>query len=291
MLRMRLEKISVARPGNAGLVFEFSVENPVKRQATIQSYAFELWTLKSLNASQALFLGSLLPDLGVGTSTELANFAPNDRKALNLVWHFSLAQLQQIEDYRNNAGPVFEFRNHVGVHAIWPSQQPVFGWEQIYHSPDSKTCGYPARIPVDVVTWAKLLDEIGFRHIVIQELPLPTFPPGFNRPETYLKEAWGHHRAGREDEALQSCYRAFECLGFNLYGDDELKRVELLKRILGAQEIAKMKAIEEIWAALHTFFHLGRHERGQAVKLSHSDGELAVVYATVLLKYLADTKP
>lgn len=288
MFIMRLEKISVARPGNAGLVFEFSVENRLKRQAMIQSYSFELWTS---NASQALFLGSLLPDLGVGSYTELTSFGPEDRKSLNLVWHFSRGQLQQVEDCRNSAGPLFEFRNQIGVHAVWPSQPPVFSWEQIYHSPDSKTCGYPARITVDVVAWAKLLDEIGFRHIVMQELPLPTFPPGFARPETHLKEAWSHHRAGREDEALQACYRAFECLGFNLYGDDELKRVELLKRMVGAQEAAKVEAIEEIWAALHTFFHLGRHERGQAVKLSHSDGELAVVYATVFLKYLAEIKP
>lgn len=293
MFCMRLEKISVTRPGNAGLVFEFLLENQAQRQATVQSYAFELWTLKAMNSPQALFLGPLSPDLGVGATTELT-FEPNGQKALNLVWHFSWKQLQEVEDWRNNTGPVFEFRNHVGVNSSLPRrdgqppQPPSFLWEQIFHSADSKSRGYPARIPVDVVTWTRLLDEIGFRHIIIQELPLPTFPPGFARPEDYLKEAWNHHRAGREDEALQCCYRAFECLGFNLYGDDELKRVELLRRILDTKEMAKKEAIEQIWTALHKFFHLGRHERGQVVKLSHNDGELAVVYATVLLKYLAD---
>jgi hypothetical protein len=296
MFCMRLQKISVARPGNAGLVFAFSVENQAKRQATIQSYAFELWTLKTLNLSEALFLGSLLPDLGVGTIADLTSFGPNDKKVLDLVWHFSWAQLQQVEDWRNDSGPVFEFRNHVGVHSILEGrdgrpQSPSFSWDSIYYTPDAQQRTYPARIPIDVVTWAKLLDEIGFLHIVFQELPFPTFPPGFARPQNYLKEAWTHHRAGREDESLQCCYRAFECLGFNLYGDDQLKRAELLRRILAAQDAAKAEAIAAIWTSLQTFFHLGRHERGQAVKLSRSDGELAVVYSTVLLKYLADSNP
>jgi hypothetical protein len=296
MFCMRLQKVSVARPGNAGLVFEFSVENQAKRQAIIQSYAFELWTLKTLNPSEALFLGSLLPDLGVGAIADLTSFGPTDKKVLNLVWHFSWAQIQQVEDWRNDSGPIFEIRNHVGVHSIWEGrdgtpQSASFSWDSIFHTPDAQQRTYPARIPIDVATWAKLLDEIGFLHIVFQELPFPTFPPGFARPQDHLKEAWTHHRAGREDESLQCCYRAFECLGFNLYGDDQLKRAELLRRLLVAQDAAKAKAIEAIWTSLQTFFHLGRHERGQAVKLSRSDGELAVVYATVLLKYLADSNP
>jgi len=56
---------------------------------------------------------------------------------------------------------------------------------------------------------------------------------------------------------------------------------------MNAHEEAKHKEIEALWESLTGFCHLGRHARGTPVRLTHSDGELAVVSTTMLFKYLA----
>ena len=78
-----------------------------------------------------------------------------------------------------------------------------------------------------------------------------------------------------------------ECLGFGLYGDDEIKRAELLDKLLDGQEERKKDAIKKIWSSLADFLHLGRHEKGAPVELTRHDGEIAVVLTTELLNYIA----
>jgi hypothetical protein len=49
----------------------------------------------------------------------------------------------------------------------------------------------------------------------------------------------------------------------------------------------KRKKVEGLWETLTSFCHLGRHDRGGPVRLTHADGELAVVSTTMHLRYLA----
>jgi hypothetical protein len=145
---------------------------------------------------------------------------------------------------------------------------------------------YPSQFSPDQAAWAKVLDEIGFRHIIFHEFPLPAFPPSFSRPEQHLKDAWRYHRAGDDNSALNSCYLAFECLGFNV-SRNEIGRKKVLDLRMEGKEDSKKQTIEKMWASLSGFTHLGRHERSEPVHISHKDGELAVVSTTVLLSYFA----
>src|SRR2546423_791118 len=71
--------------------------------------------------------------------------------------------------------------------------------------------------------WDKLLNDIGFRHPVIDRLRWPNLPPAFQQSERNLIDAWKHYRAGLPHECLSACYKAFECLGFNLFADEKLQ--------------------------------------------------------------------
>jgi hypothetical protein len=149
---------------------------------------------------------------------------------------------------------------------------------------------YPIILEIGVPEWISVLDQVGFKHTILHELPIPEFPPGFARPQEHLKKAWQHHFAGQEDEALASCQKAFESLGFNLYGVDDINRAEVLDRLFEGQEERKREAVLKIWTSLAGFFHLGRHEKGASLRLSKRDGELAVVLATELLNYMAQDR-
>jgi hypothetical protein len=56
---------------------------------------------------------------------------------------------------------------------------------------------------------------------------------------------------------------------------------------MDGKEQEKQERIKALWTAVGNYCHLGRHDKGSPVRLSHEDGELALVSATVLLKYLA----
>jgi hypothetical protein len=285
MFCLRFETISAR---NSGIVFEFSVQNRASRTATIISQVYELWLPRDIRGSHSEFLSELSLDL-LPVARGQATYEPQEQRVLSLVWHYLPRQLQRLEDVRQGIQPNFEIRNLLGVNSQWlnpdrtPHAAPVFLEETAF---DGQTNSYPVRFKLDQAMWTQVLNEIGFRQIILHELPLPSFPPGFERAEQILKDAWDHHRAGREDGALQSCYKAFECLGFNLCGD-KVERAAVLSRLMDGQEESKQRTIADLWDALNRFFHLGRHERTQAVNLFHRDGELAVVSATILLSYLA----
>lgn len=288
----RLEKIDAAPPGSSGIVFETVLENREPRTATIFSYDFELWLLRDMNAAVAKYLARLSPDFHADFPGE---FKPNVQKPLKLIWHYTPKQLQEVEEWRQDRNLTIEIRGHLLVASVWPgpsgtTQALSFQWEKPYQAAISGGGAYPIRISVPQSEWATLLSKIGFRHITLYELPMPSFPPGFARSESYLKEAWEHHWAGRRDEALLACFKAFECLGFNLYGEAKLDRQTFLERLMPGIEGHKRKVVEELWESLHEFFHLGRHERGQPIDLTHADTEMALIFATALLGYLAKQK-
>jgi hypothetical protein len=278
-----------ADPGSGDIAFDFLIQNraPI-RQATIQSYVFELWLVNNANRSQAVFLSPLSMSLVAAAMNE-PRYKPHEERDLRLIWHCTPTQLQQVERVRNGAAPDFQVRSQIGVNvqSLKPDGTPhgpaQFVWENLFDA----TNNYPANVSLDQSVWARLLEELGFRHIILQELSMPTFPPGFERAQAHLADAWAQHRSGKEDGTLQSCYKAFECLGFSLSGQI-VEREALLKKLMDGQEKAKTQTIEKMWNSLSELFHLGRHDRSEPVHLTHKDGELAVVSATILLKYLAE---
>lgn len=271
-----------------GIVFEYSMQNRRPRNAILIAQEYELWHVKDVQNGQAQFLSRLSFDL-TSISTEATTFTPQSFRPLKLIWHFTSTQLRQIEDARQGKEPSFELRSRLVAQVQYltadgkPHGEAHYTEESAY---DYETNGYPIRFKTDHAAWAAILDEVGFRHIILQELSIPSFPPSFGRAETHVKDAWNHHRAGREDAALMSCFKAFECLGFNITGA-QVPRADALGHLMSGQEEAKRKKVEAIWESLTGFCHLGRHERTTPVHLSHSDGELAVVATTLLLGYLA----
>jgi hypothetical protein len=290
MFVLRFERLSVSRPGNSGIVFELSLQNRASRIATVISQAYELWFVRDSGA-HAEYLATLSRDLS-NANSEQPVYQPQVICPLNLVWHYTPLELQRVEALRKGSQPSFQVRNRLGVSYQWLNADrsahagPGFSEEAAF---DAQTSTHPIPISVDRDAWARLLNEIGFQQIILQELPIIPFPPGFGRAEKHLRDAWDHYRAGRNDGALQSCFKAFECLGYNLAGE-KIEREKLLARLMDGQEPSKRAVIERLWDALNQFFHLARHERGEPVQINHGDAELAVICATSLLGFFSGTR-
>jgi len=288
MFYLQRTRITADQSRIGGIVFECSLQNRQHRHATLISQEYELWLTKDMNGGHARFVSRLSFDL-TSISTDAAAFTPQSARGFKLIWHFTPSQLQKIEDFREGKEPHFELRSRLLAYVRYctmdgkPHGDPHYAEESAY---DTDTNGYPIRFKIDHANWAGILESIGFRHIILQELSIPTFPPAFGRAENHLKDAWSHHRAGREDAALMSCFKAFECLGFSIAGA-QIPRADAVAHLMSGQEEAKRKRIEALWDTLTSFCHLGRHDRGAPVLLTHADGELAVVSTTMLLSYLA----
>ena len=292
MFYVRFDKLAAARSGNSAILFQLELDNPADRTATILSCDFELWALIH-GSSEAKFLGRLSPDLHGGRDWQ-RSFGPNEARPFPLTWHCTPERLQHVEDCRAGGDLTLEIRGYLGVAALWPKrdsslQVPSFASENPFLATLKGGGGsYPIRIAVAPSQWAELLGEIGFRHITLYELPIPPLPPGFSRSETYLKEAWIHHRSGRKDEALLACRKAFEPLGYNLFGDDRLSRRGVLDRLMSGEATGKREAILDFWEKLQDLLSkIGVHEKGEPIDLTYADTELAVICTTALLGYLA----
>lgn len=174
---------------------------------------------------------------------------------------------------------------HFKEDGITPHSGPYYAEEA---ASDGVSNSYPATFKIDHEVWAKLLSDVGFSHIVLQELTIPAFPPEFKRAQNHLKEAWDHHRAGRERPALLSCFGAFECLGYELTGTGNTTRDDVLKLLMDGKEEEKKAKIKALWRAVGDYCHMGRHHKDAPVHLSHRDVEVGLVTATILLRYLAE---
>lgn len=288
MFYLQRTRIAAELSRFGGVVFECSLQNRAHRNAVLISQEYELWLTRDMQAGQSHFLSPLSLDL-TSIATDAAVFSPQSGRGFKLIWHFTPNQLQLIEESREGKEPHFELRSRLLAHVRYckvdgtPHRDAHYAEESAH---DADTNGYPIRFKIDHVGWAGILDDVGFRHIILHELSIPTFPPAFGRAENHLKEAWNHHRAGREDAALMSCFKAFECLGFSITGA-QIPRADAVAHLMNGQEESKRKRIEALWETLTSFCHLGRHDRGAPVHLTHADGELAVVSTTMLLSYLA----
>lgn len=291
MFQLRCDRTVANQAGYSGIVFECALENKLHRRATILSQQYELWFQRDLNDASPEFITRLSFDLS-SISTDAPNFGPNTAKPIKLIWHFSVNQLQRIEDIRRGKEFWLQIRNRLTVLAQHLKEDGVTFHGGPYYAEecasDPLSNHYPVRFKNDHEAWAKLLDDVGFSHIFLQEIRIPTFPPELKRAEEHLKDAWGHHRAGRERPAMQSCFQAFECLGFDVTGKPDAKRADILAKLMDGKERDKQKKIKALWKAIGEYCHLGRHDRGSPVHVGHRDGELAVVAATMLLRYLAE---
>jgi hypothetical protein len=287
--KIQLEKITAGERGTDGIIFDFMLDNYQSRTTTILSYEFHL-LLSRPTTGEVSFLDMLLPELNAGFEFQM-KFTPSEKRYLRLAWHYTPRQLQQVEDWRRDKGPDFELRSRLSVVSIWPGQggkpqEPTFSGEKCFSNGS-----YPMRFSVPQDQWASVLDQIGFRHIVLYELPMPPLPPGFSRAEEYLREAWDHHRAGRKDETLLACRKAFEPLAYNLFGDDRLSRETVLARLMTQAGPEKRTEVVKLWGALQDLLsNIGVHERGKPVELTKADSELAAICTTAFIGYLAKQK-
>jgi hypothetical protein len=291
MFHLRRDRIVADQPRHSGIVFECALENKARRKATVFSQEYELWFAKDLNDPSPEFITRLSFDL-FSISTNKATFDPNVAQPVKLIWHFSADQLQYIEDLRQGKEPWFQIRNRLTIQAQYLKTDGITFHGEAYFAeesaPDLHSNMYPMRFKIDHEEWAKLLNDVGFSHIFLHEFTIPRFPPELKRAQEHLKEAWGHHRGGRERPALQSCFNAFECLGFDVTGKPDAKRTDVLARLMDGKDREKQRKIKALWKALGEYCHLGRHDKGSPVRIGHRDGELAVVSATMLLRYLAE---
>ena len=112
-------------------------------------------------------------------------------------------------------------------------------------------------------------------------------PPAFSRSEKHLRDAWHRHRVGEFEGSLVACYKAFECLGFNLFKNDEIKRREVVDLLMDGVEGEKNEVVLQLLKTLQDFCHLARHERGDPISIRHEDSQLALICASAALSYLA----
>jgi hypothetical protein len=70
--------------------------------------------------------------------------------------------------------------------------------------------------------------------------------------------------------------------------EPDAKRADVLARLRDGKERDKQVKTKFLLKVLGEYCHLGRHDKGSPVRIGHRDGELAVVSATMLLRYLAE---
>ena len=276
-------------PDQSGGAFEVSLMNTPGRRASIVSYAFELWHVVNKQTNGGVYLSDLRPDLNKDFPSKLESGQQCD---IRLIWHFTHEMLQQIESDRDGGNPALQMRANLNVEATWRGtgdkwQTPEIKWER----PFSAGGSYPIFLDIASSDWSKFLADVGFRHLSLERYSTVKMPSEFRIPEAHLLRAWDHHRNNRPEESLQFCFKAFECLGFNIYNDDRMTRSDLIKKLLHGESERKITEVERLFGAMTGFFHLGRHEQGTPAGVTHKDSELALMCASALMTYFAKSKP
>lgn len=286
---LRLDRTEVV--GDDAIVFHFRFRNDPGLHTRILGYQVELWQTSDTAGNGERRVGELRLDAQneiCGSHTKLnASLKPNEETPLRLIWVSSPEDLQKIEDHRAGLSPAFRIKPLLLVDARRPTQDPSeqwgreFGWE----GPD---CGnaWPMLVSIPDREWIALLDKLKFKHNTLDRLKWPALPPAFGRSEEHIAAAWQKHRTGNFDAALNSCYKAFDCLGFNLTGE-KVERRDVLELLMDGAEPEKRAKVLEVLKALNSFFHLGRHESGAPVQVTYHDSQFAVTSTTVALSYLA----
>lgn len=276
--------------------FRFRLKNEPEAHVRILGFHWEFWQTSDTSGNRERRIGQLQLDAqsiicGLSQDEMKLTLKPGEDTPLQLFWPTTPDALQQIEDHRTGLSPVFRIRPLLLVDAIWPTQQaPREKWRTFYGW-EGPRCGngWPMWVTVPDREWIKVLDRLKFKHNTLDRLKWPALPPAFARSEEHLAAAWHYHRTGDFDAALNSCYKAFDCLGFNLTGE-KVERKELLDTLMEKAEEEKRQALIQLLKALTNVFHLGRHEGRAPVKVTYGDSQLAVTAATVALSYLATVR-
>jgi hypothetical protein len=282
-LQFTFHKLQVGIPRLPGMSFNFSIANPHARVSRIWSYNFALYHVPNPAIADLQFLGPLvansayLPDW-------LNDFPQSQVRPCELVWNYERKQLQSIEDSRNG-DIAFEIKGSLLLasdYASGAATQREVAWDVPYLNN-----AYPIRLTIPQSDWVKLLDEMKFTHILLYEFPAPAFHPAFARSAQHWREAWDYHRKNEPDSALMACFKAFECLGFELQGTTAVTRQQLVKLLLANEPPAKQEAFHEVLEKLTHFMHLGRHAKGHPSKVHQDDAEMILLCAISLLGYLS----
>src|SRR6266853_2998802 len=283
-LQFTFQKLQVGIPRLPGMLFTFTITNPHARISRIWSYNFELYHVTSAQTMEIQFLGPLGANVPTGVPEWLTDFHQSQERACELVWNFTKQQIQRIEDSRQD-DVYFEIHGNLLVASEYSSGTAV-NREVAWDVPHSNS-GHPMRLKIAQSDWVKLLDEMKFTHILLHEFPSPVFPPAFARSAVHWTEAWEHHRKNEKDSALMACFKAFECLGFELQGSTAVSRQQLIKSLLATEPTAKQEAFQDILEKLTHFMHLGRHAKGHPSKVHRDDAEMILLCAASLLGYLS----
>jgi hypothetical protein len=275
-------------PDEKAIAFNLTIEQNNRRVARICSADFELWLVKSVQRNWR-YLSTLHPDIRREVTNQndrlIPEFKDQQKSSCRLLWHCTPEQLQQIEDERDGGNVLFYVYARFIVQAIWPHPNEA---ESVTHEVETpgELGRWPMLVEIAESDWVKLLSEVGFKHPIMDRLTWPSLPPAFSRAETHLNDAWNSYRRKQPESAMASCYKAFECLGFQLFGK-EVERKEVLDLLMDGAEPEKQQLILAVLRALQNFYQLGRHDKAAPIKLNQLDAQTAVVCTTALLNYLA----
>ncbi|HET9742884.1 MAG TPA: hypothetical protein VFQ00_09045 [Terriglobales bacterium] len=215
----------------------------------------------------------------------IAEFKDQQRSRSRLLWHYTLEQLQEVERIRAGDKVIFHIYARLTVEAIWTSPNHAAAVNFEIDTPGRRG-GWPLQVEIAESDWIALLSQIKFRHPVLDRVPWPSLPPRFRRAEDHLNDAWRYLRTKEPAASLSSCYKAFECLGFDLFGK-EVERKDVLDLLMSGAEAEKQQSVLAILRSLQNYFQLGRHEKRAPVHLSQADAQMAVVCTSTILAYLA----
>lgn len=284
-------------PAGRCLAFDLQLENTARRQVSFLSFEFELWIVSSHETLKPETLAYRVAPLGSDIRGRLieagAQVIPemktaNQKTPLRLLWHYTSEQIQEIEDFRAGIEPIFEIRGNVQTFSrIAPQGIGAVSKVTQCETPTWPENGHFVQVRFPNSDWDKLLNQIHFRHPLLDRLRWPHLPPAFRSSERNLLDAWKHYRSGSPHECLSACHKAFECLGFNLFDDEAIQRQKLLELLMPNAQPEIREATLGIMKSLQNYCHEGRHERRERAKLDQNDAQMAVVMATAFLAYLA----
>jgi hypothetical protein len=290
---IQFEAFDFQCPNALGLCFKF-VHNQ-ERHARVCAVEIELWTTNPRDGIGP-FVARLSPDIrwmvtAFSNDQPALDFKGRETAPYRVLWHYTPEQIQKVEDFRRGDEAFLEVRAMFVVQSLTPAARPT-EQPKVEHAIETPghNMGWPMRIQIPESEWIKVLDKIGFRSPITDRLPWPVLPPAFKRAESHLNDAWNYYRTGDADGTLSACYKAFECLGFDLLGKI-LDRRTVVQHLLDNAEAEKIDAILALLKSLQDYFHLGRHDRRTPVTLTIRNAQLAVISSAALLSYLGVPRP
>ncbi len=280
-LQFTFHKLQVGIPRLPGMLFSFTIRNPNPCISCIWSYHFELYQAIDPGAAEIRFLGPLVANLPF--LPDWLNDLQQERPC-ELVWNYERKDIQRIEDVRRD-DVHFEIKGNLLVASDYEGGNAVRR-EVAWVSPQLNYA-YPIRLKIPQSDWVTLLDEMKFTHILLHEFPAPTYHPAFARSAAHWRDAWEHHRKNEPDAALTECFKAFECLGFDLSGSTAVTRRQLIQSLLAQEAVSKQEKFLAMLEKVQDFMHLSRHAGNQPAKVNRDDSEMMLLCAASLLGYLS----